>query len=230
MVLREKLNGTKMTKTETVTSYLTRISQARDELADVGETVTSAELVRIALKGFVKPWEYFVQGIVARETMPSWERLWDDFVQEEMRKDSSSTSQHHVGDDEENVALFTKGKKKAKKSGLKGGPKGGAKQLKEGEQKKDMSKVKCYACHKMGHYVGQCPHRKKKQVATFVEVDDFISQFDGQFCLSTCLASSSTVTSTWYIDSGATCHMFGVREHFFRFYSDRGGSGYRVWK
>jgi hypothetical protein len=31
------------------------------------------------------PWESFVRGIVAREHMPSWERLWDDFVQEELR-------------------------------------------------------------------------------------------------------------------------------------------------
>lgn len=130
MMLREKLNGLKMTKTEIMALYLMRISQSRDELADVGETVTSAALARIALKGFGKPWEQFVQGIVARETMPSWERLCDDFIQEEMRKDLSSTSQHHVGDDEENVALFTKGMKKAKKSGPKGGSKGGAKKLK----------------------------------------------------------------------------------------------------
>lgn len=77
-----------------------------------------------------------------------------------------------------------------------------------------MSKVKCYTCHKMGHYAGQCPHMRKKHVAAFPEVDDFISQFDGQFCLSTCLASNSTVARTWYIDSGATCYMSGVREHF----------------
>jgi hypothetical protein len=28
-----------------------------------------------ALNGFSKPWESFVRGIVAREHMPSWERL-----------------------------------------------------------------------------------------------------------------------------------------------------------
>jgi hypothetical protein len=33
MVLQEKLRGTKMTKTDTVTSFLTRFSQIRDELA-----------------------------------------------------------------------------------------------------------------------------------------------------------------------------------------------------
>jgi hypothetical protein len=37
MVLQEKLRGTKMTKTDSVISFLTRFSQIRDELAVVGE-------------------------------------------------------------------------------------------------------------------------------------------------------------------------------------------------
>ena len=81
-----------MARGESVTSYLTRISQVRDELAVVGEMVDGAELIRVALNGFSKSWESFVRGIVARENMPSWERLWDDFVQEELRVGSTSTS------------------------------------------------------------------------------------------------------------------------------------------
>lgn len=55
--------------------------------------------------------------------MPNWERLWDDFTQEELRLGSESTSQQRGGDDEESVALYTKGKKKTKKFGPKGGAK-----------------------------------------------------------------------------------------------------------
>ena len=64
----------------------------RDELAAVGETVDSAELIRVALNGFSKSWEMFVWGIVARENMPSWERLWDDFIQEELQVGLGSSS------------------------------------------------------------------------------------------------------------------------------------------
>ena len=92
MVLREKLRSTKMARGESVTSYLTRVSQVRDELAAVGEVVDNSELIRVALNGFSKYWESFVRDIVARENMPSWERLWDDFVQEELRVGSTSTS------------------------------------------------------------------------------------------------------------------------------------------
>ena len=45
MVLREKLKGIKMVKGEVCMTYLTRISQVRDELAAVGEDVISQILI-----------------------------------------------------------------------------------------------------------------------------------------------------------------------------------------
>jgi hypothetical protein len=42
-------------------------------------------MVRTDLNNFTKPLGPFVHGIVAREVMPTWERMWDDFVQEETR-------------------------------------------------------------------------------------------------------------------------------------------------
>jgi hypothetical protein len=53
------------------------------------------------MNSFTKPWGPFIRGIVAREVMPTWERMWDDFVQEEIRLaarllDSSSSSQFLV--------------------------------------------------------------------------------------------------------------------------------------
>jgi hypothetical protein len=60
------------------------------------------------------------------------------------------------------------------------GPKGGAKQQQRGGEQNDMSKVKCFACQKMGHYVGQCPHKKNKQGGTTAttEEDEVASQFE----------------------------------------------------
>jgi hypothetical protein len=71
MVLREKLKSIKMTKSVSVTCYLFRITQVRDELGVVGEVIPSAELVRTALNDVAKPWAVFVEGIVARENVPS---------------------------------------------------------------------------------------------------------------------------------------------------------------
>ena len=80
MALKDKLHGTKMTRDENVSSYLTRLRQIKDELSAVGEVIPDFELVRIALKGFTKEWDVFVKCVVGRENFPSWERLWDDFT------------------------------------------------------------------------------------------------------------------------------------------------------
>ena len=137
MVLREKLKNIKMVKGEVCVTYFTMICQVRDELAAVGVVVTGPELVRTALNGVTAPWAVFVQGLVARENLPSWDRVCDDFVQEETRRGflqcSGSTSRGY----EEDLALTAKGKKKSKK----GPKKGGSKQQQDG-QKKDTSTVK----------------------------------------------------------------------------------------
>ena len=44
------------------------------------EPIANSDLVRTALNGVSKQWVVFVEGIVAREKLPGWERLWDDFV------------------------------------------------------------------------------------------------------------------------------------------------------
>jgi hypothetical protein len=58
----------------------------RDELGVVGEVVADNELVRTTLNGVTKQRVVFVEGIIARENLPKWDRLWDDFIQEETRR------------------------------------------------------------------------------------------------------------------------------------------------
>jgi hypothetical protein len=146
MVSREKMKSIKMTKDENVVTYFTRLTHVRDDLGVLGEAIFDSEIMRTTLNGFSKHWAIFVEGIVAREKLPNWECLWDEFVQEETQRGYShgSSSTCH---DEENVALASNNKKKFKK-----GPKGGNKP--KGKGKKDMRKFKCFVCHKFGNYVG----------------------------------------------------------------------------
>jgi hypothetical protein len=148
MLLREKLRSTKMAKGESIVAYLTKFTQIRDELAVVGEAVVEIELVRTALDGFTKQLDAFVRGVVAQEKLLDWERLWDDFTQEELRVHASQASQPK-SEEEENVALH------AKKSSGAGGS-------------RDMGKVRCFACHKIGHYANKCPNKKKKRESEVV--------------------------------------------------------------
>jgi hypothetical protein len=63
-MIRENINNMKMFISDTIIPYLTKINQIRDELVVVGKKVEDEELVRTTLKGFSKPWDSFVRGIV----------------------------------------------------------------------------------------------------------------------------------------------------------------------
>jgi hypothetical protein len=157
--------------------------------------------VRIALKGFTKEWEVFVKCVVGCEHLPDWSRQWDDFTQEEIREGSQNSEQKGDGADEENVALVAKGKRK-----------------KKGNSRRDLSKVRCYFCNKLGHLASQCLERKKKEkeqegldtLAT-TSMEDFSSKFDMEFSLVTLVSSVGSGgfggDNRWIVGSGASCHM-----------------------
>jgi hypothetical protein len=90
-------------------------------LVAVGEVVNLNSLVRQAMNIFTKPWGPFVRGIIARDVMPTWERMWDDFIQEEIRfvVEASRQQQQTIFGDE-NLSLWTKGKKKTSHGGQQG--------------------------------------------------------------------------------------------------------------
>jgi hypothetical protein len=164
--------------------------------------VDDIELVNVALNGFTKSWEPFVKGIRAREKLPDWQRLWDDCIQQETREESKASKQ---GGSDENLTLVSqtrKGKGKGNNEGATSQP------------MKDLSKVKCFACHKSGHYASQCQEKKKgkgksQQVATSVEtqLSEFAAKFESDFSLISRLSTSTVAKNVWYLDSGALHHM-----------------------
>lgn len=88
------------------------------------------------------------------------------------------------------------------------------------EHRKDNSKIQCFRCDKYGHIARDCPTRKKgRQHASIVDVDPEPHQRDKDikdeafFFISSLLGTVPTDSNIWLIDSGASKHMTGYREH-----------------
>jgi hypothetical protein len=194
-----------MLEDESVTSFLGRYTEIRDELGAVREVVNPNSLVRTAMNSFTKPWGPFVRSIVAREVMPTWERMWVDFFQEETQlvAEAFGQQQESVSGDED-LALWTKGKNtygRGSRQGPKFGapPQGGESSSSSG-QKRDMRTVRCFACGEMGHYARQCPKKKKKQqdgsAATAEEIE-FSEKFARECAFMTTLSVVTPSSIRW---------------------------------
>jgi hypothetical protein len=89
---------------------------------------------------------------------------------------------------------------------------------------RDMNKVRCFACHKTGHYANKCPKKKKKEeseVATTIsiEMDAFVEKFNDEFSLVAILSSNNKLaeledSGAWFMDSGSSRHMTRMRSVF----------------
>ena len=57
------------------------------------------------------------------------------------------------------------------------------------------------------------PKQEEEEVAGSTEVEEFNKNFDEDFCLIACMASTIG-SNVWYVDNGASCHMTGQKRFF----------------
>eukprot|EP00253_Pinus_taeda_P008934 PITA_08934 len=207
LALKDKLRKINMEKGETIPKYLTKFTQCRDELGSVGIIVSKEDMVSLSLLGLPKSWHSYQDSVNGQEKLLDWERLWSDLMQDEIKRNTRDGSSSN-NDDEENCALAIKARKgKGKISCSKSDSYHGGK-------KKDMTKVKLFHCHKMGHFATNYPLKKSKEKSSMGAAGGALaSQFELDFSLIACMVYS-VMGSVWYLDSGASFHMTGDKELF----------------
>jgi hypothetical protein len=150
----------KMNNDDSITSYFVRISQLRDQIQAIGETISEKELVNIVLNGLPKIWDAFAASMNTRKEYPTFEELWTCYAQEESRINAKEKPQKKY-----DIQTFTtrfKNFRNKRKFGSRRKP----------NQEKDISEVQCFNCRKYGHYKNHCPElnkRKEKHEASIVE-------------------------------------------------------------
>ena len=90
---------------------------------------------------------------------------------------------------------------------------------KSNEKKKDMSKLRCFVCHKTGHYASQCLNRNENkpepEVLASTEVAEFVERHEREFSLMTGPLGSGFLVfediEMWFMDSGSSRHMTRMR-------------------
>jgi hypothetical protein len=110
MNLRTQLKNTRMQKGETIQEYFSRISQFKEQLEAIGDTIDEDELIMMALNGLTRPWDAFIQTICARKEKLQFDSLWEECIQEESRV--ANREAFLSRDEDQALATHTKGGRK----------------------------------------------------------------------------------------------------------------------
>ena len=110
MNLRSQMKNTKMQKGETIQEYFSRISEIKEQLKAIGDTIDEDEFVMTALNGLTRPWDAFIQTICARAMKMQFYSLWEEWIQEETRV--ANREALLARDDDQALATHTKGGRK----------------------------------------------------------------------------------------------------------------------
>jgi hypothetical protein len=85
LTLKGQFQSTKMKKGDIVGTFFMKILDIKEQLGAIGEIMSNRELVLSTLKNLPKHWEPFLQSINGRENLPTFDHLWTDCTQEELR-------------------------------------------------------------------------------------------------------------------------------------------------
>jgi hypothetical protein len=107
MSLKNELYDIKMNNDDSITSYLIRISQLRDQLQSIEEIISEKELVNIVLNGLPKTWDALSTSMNTRKEYPTFEEIWTFCAQEE----SSISAKEKFQRKDDDQAYTTKFKK-----------------------------------------------------------------------------------------------------------------------
>ena len=80
MNLRIELKSTKMCQGESIQDYITRVSQFKEQLEGIGDSVDEDELVMASLNGLTRPWDSFIQALCARKESMKFDIVWEDCI------------------------------------------------------------------------------------------------------------------------------------------------------
>jgi hypothetical protein len=75
LTLKHQLQNIKMTKADTIATFFMKISEIRDQLGAIGETITDREHVMTTLNALPRHWEPFLQSINGRVDLPKFDHL-----------------------------------------------------------------------------------------------------------------------------------------------------------
>ena len=80
-----QLKSTNKSKGESIQDYFTRVSQFREQICAIVDTLDEHDQVMTALNALTRPWDSLIQSLGPRKRKYEFDIGWEDCIQEEAK-------------------------------------------------------------------------------------------------------------------------------------------------
>lgn len=201
--LRRNFEVLEMKDGDSITEYFSRVMMVSNDMRNLGEDIPDAKVVEKILRTLVEKYTYVVCAI---EESKDITEMTVDELQSSLLVHEQNLSKHSS---EEQVLKMEGGRGRGGYSQGRNSYRGGRGGRGRGSTSFNKDNIECYKCHKMGHFKNECPTWERN--ANYAELEEdllLMAQSD---------VMKPEERHIWYLDSGCSNHMCGMKEWFMDF-------------
>ena len=197
LYLKQRLYSFKMTEEKTMSDQIDDFNKIIDDLENINIMMEDEDQALILLNAMPKTYEHFKDAMLyGREQTITLEEV-QSVIRAKEHQRRIEVKEETIG---EGLVVKEKRSFKSRKA-YKGFQKN------KNEVAQNGVKLKCFHCHKEGHFKKNCPDRKKKFQENTKDVNDSSTTAQGFVTAEVLSITDEDPSQEWILDSGCTYHM-----------------------
>ncbi|XP_076890504.1 uncharacterized protein LOC143541614 [Bidens hawaiensis] len=200
--LRRDFEVLEMKNNETILEYFGKVLSIANQMRSNGEVTEDVKVVEKIMRTLSEKYTYVVVSIEESKNVEEMtiDELQSSLVVHEQKFKRGEKDEEQALKMEDGESLTGHGRRRGRSS-----PRGRGRGRGRGSFNKET--IECYRCHKLGHFSYECPGSKEANFAGFDEGEEVMLMVKTE-------RREETRNCIWFLDSGCSNHMCGIRERF----------------